>query len=179
MQGMLQLLQVLPKRPHLELHQARPILLQVPKLESDYGEDAARFLSQATGSGKRLTARIERKERQQPQQGRGGRDPLASQSLLHVILFKEGSDAVGESVNADILRAGLARLKVPRNAKVSVPLSVCACLYVSVVWSAVWSGCCKPDDTTHVEVRLLCSLVLAPSALETSLRCMRMATRNA
>ena len=116
---------------YLELHQARHVLLQVPKLESDYGEDAARFLSQATGSGKRLMARVERKERQQPQQGRGGRDPLASQPLLHVILFKEGSDAVGESVNADILRAGLARLKVPRNAKVSVH-SVCLCVFVCV-----------------------------------------------
>lgn len=93
-------------------------LMQVPKLESDYGEDAARFLSQAAGSGQRMTARIERKEKQQPQPGRG-RDPLASQPLLHVILFKEGSDAVAESVNADLLRAGLARVKVPKNAKVS------------------------------------------------------------
>ena len=101
--------------------------LQVPKLESDFGEDAARFLSQATGQGKRLTARIERKERQQPQQGgRGGRDPLASQPLLHVILFKEGSSEVVESVNADLLRAGFARVKVPKNAKVNAlvrPLS--------------------------------------------------------
>lgn len=176
---MLQLLQVLPKRQYLELHQARPILLQVPKLESDYGEDAARFLSQATGSGKRLTARVERKERQQPQQGRGGRDPLASQPLLHVILFKEGSDAVGESVNADILRAGLARVKVPRNAKVSVPLLVCVCLCMSVAWLSVWSGCCKPDDTISVEARLLGSLVLATSAQGTSLKCMCMVTCSA
>lgn len=98
--------------------------MQVPKLESDYGEDAARFLSQASGSGQRMTARIERKEKQQPQQGRG-RDPLASQPLLHIILFKKGSDAVAESVNADLLRAGLARVKVPKHAKVGAMAKGC------------------------------------------------------
>lgn len=96
-------------------------------MDSDSGLEAAQFLGQATGQGKRFTARIERKERQQQQQqqGRGSRlGPLAAQPLLHVILFSEGSTAVGESVNADMLRAGLARVDVPRKAKVSNSVDV-------------------------------------------------------
>lgn len=62
-----------------------------------------------------MSASIERRERQQ-QQGRG-KDPLGSQPLLHVVLSKEGASA-GESINADMLRAGLARVKMSKRNKV-------------------------------------------------------------
>lgn len=88
--------------------------MQVPSLDADYGLDAAQFLSQASGGGQRMTASIERRERQQQARGK---DPLGSQPLLHVVLSKEGG-AAAESVNADMLRAGLARVKVARRNKV-------------------------------------------------------------
>lgn len=81
--------------------------LQVPSLDADYGLDAAQFLSQATGGGKRMTASIERRERRQQARGK---DPLGSQPLLQVVLSKDGAPAA-ESVNADMLKAGLARVK--------------------------------------------------------------------
>lgn len=90
------------------------VRLQVPGLDADYGLDAAQFLSQATGEGKRMTSSIERRERRQQQRGK---DPLGSQPLLHVVLSKEGASAA-ESVNADMLRAGLARVKVGKNQQV-------------------------------------------------------------
>ncbi len=90
------------------------LCVQVPSPDADYGLDAAQFLSQATGGGSRMTASIERRERQQQVRGK---DPLGSQPLLHVVLSKEGAGAA-ESVNADMLRAGLARVKMAKRSKV-------------------------------------------------------------
>lgn len=90
-------------------------MLQVPSLDADYGLDAAQFLSQATGGGKRMTASIERRERRQ--QGRG-KDPLGSQPLLHLVLSKDGA-STAESINADMLKAGLARVKAGKTKQVS------------------------------------------------------------
>ena len=127
------------------------LAVQAPKLDSDLGLEAAQFLGQATGQGKRLMARIERKERQQQQQqqGRGSRPgPLAAQPLLHVILFNEGSSVVGESVNADMLRAGLARVDVPRKAKVSncVDVTITCCTLGSSKRQGSFPGTCKGKD---------------------------------
>ncbi|KAL3140607.1 hypothetical protein ABBQ32_005177 [Trebouxia sp. C0010 RCD-2024] len=94
--------------------------LKVPSLDADYGLDAAQFLSQATGGGKRMTANIERRERQQQAHGR---DALGSQPLLHVVLSKEGNSAA-DSVNADMLRAGLARVKAGKAKQTEDPVSV-------------------------------------------------------
>ena len=94
--------------------QACHFLMQVPSLDADYGLDAAQFLSQATGGGQRMTASIERRERQQQSRGK---DHVGSQPLLHVVLSKEGASAA-ESVNANMLRAGLARVKVAKRDKV-------------------------------------------------------------
>lgn len=104
------------------------MLIQVPSLDTDYGEDAARLLSQESGGGKRMTASIERRERRQATRGK---DPLGSQPLLHVVLSKEGASAA-ESVNADMLKAGLARVKAPRNKQVNASeLNYCmhACMH--------------------------------------------------
>ena len=92
--------------------------MQVPSLDADYGLDAAQFLSQATGGGQRMTASIERRERQQQSRGK---DLVGSQPLLHVVLSKEGASAA-ESVNANMLRAGLARVKVVKRDKVCMRL---------------------------------------------------------
>lgn len=93
------------------------VWLQVPGLDADYGLDAAQFLSQATGEGKRMTASIERRERRQQQRGK---DPLGSQPLLHVVLSKDKGASAAESVNADMLRAGLARVKAGKNQQVGL-----------------------------------------------------------
>ena len=103
--------------------------VQVPSLDADYGLDAAQFLSQATGGGKCMNASIERRERQQ--QGRG-RDPLGSQPLLHVVLSKDGASAA-ESVNADLLRAGLARVKAEKTQQVAGTALELRGLYVCCV----------------------------------------------
>ena len=87
--------------------------VQVPSLDAEYGVDAAHFLSQATGDGKRMTVSIERRERRQQTRG----NPLESQPLLHVVIAKEGAPAA-ESVNADLLRAGLARVKAGKHQQV-------------------------------------------------------------
>ena len=63
-----------------------------------------------------MSASIQRREKRQQQQGRG-KDPFGSQPLLHVVLAKDGA-AAAESVNADLLRAGLARVKVAKRGKV-------------------------------------------------------------
>lgn len=97
--------------------------LQVPSLDADYGMDAAHFLSQATGGGNRLTASIERRERRQQQTH--GKDPFGAQTLLHIVLSKEGASAA-ESINADMLRAGFARVKAGRNKQVGGLLKICA-----------------------------------------------------
>ena len=92
--------------------------LQVPSLDADYGLDAAQFLSQATGGGQRMSASIQRREKRQQQQGRG-KDPFGAQPLLHVVLAKEGA-AAAESVNAELLKAGLARVKAVKRGKASL-----------------------------------------------------------
>ena len=102
--------------------------LQVPSLDADYGMDAAHFLSQATGGGLRMTACIERRERRQQTRGK---DPLASQPFLHIVLSKEGASAA-DSVNADMLRAGFARVKAGKNKQVAglvlhEPSQICLC----------------------------------------------------
>ncbi|KAL0028628.1 hypothetical protein WJX79_006551, partial [Trebouxia sp. C0005] len=96
-----------------QAHSCSLAYLKVPSLDADYGLDAAQFLSQATGGGQRMTASIERRERQQQSRGK---DHVGSQPLLHVVLSKEGASAA-ESVNADMLRAGLARVKVAKRDK--------------------------------------------------------------
>ena len=97
-------------------------VVQVPSLDADYGLDAAQFLSQATGGGQRMSASIQRRAKRQQQQGRG-KDPFGAQPLLHVVLAKEGA-AAGESVNAELLRAGFARIKAEKHSK------ACHCLFL-------------------------------------------------
>ncbi|DBB17861.1 hypothetical protein WJX82_005615 [Trebouxia sp. C0006] len=96
-----------------QAHSCSLAYLKVPSLDADYGLDAAQFLSQATGGGQRMTASTERRERQQQSRGK---DHVGSQPLLHVVLSKEGASAA-ESVNANMLRAGLARVKVAKRDK--------------------------------------------------------------
>lgn len=80
-----------------------------------------------------MTASIERRERQQQARGK---DPLGSQPLLHIVLSKEGNSAA-DSVNADMLRAGLARVKAGKAKQV---VASTLDLYDN------WCSCACPDD---------------------------------
>lgn len=120
--------------------------VQVPSLDADYGMDAAHFLSQATGGGKRMTASIERRERRQQARGR---DPLGSQPLLHVVLSMEGKSAAADSVNADMLRAGLARVKAGKTQQVAKPVPHLDSLYFG----------CLPL-TSYCVCQMCCAMIL-------------------
>ena len=84
----------------------------MPKLAAELGYDAAELLSQFTGGGKRLTAHIEQRER--PQHSKKG---AAAQPILHLMLHEPDKTAAADSINAQMLAAGVARLKT-RGARV-------------------------------------------------------------
>ena len=71
-----------------------------------------------------MTASIERRERRQQARGK---DPLGSQPLLHVVLSKDGASAA-ESVNADMLKAGLARVKAGKSKQVAARMLRTLCM---------------------------------------------------
>lgn len=85
---------------------------QVPGLEEEFGSDAAAYLAQLVGNGKRFTATVVRRER-----GLGAREkhPRKAADKLHVVLKGEGDDAKVD-VAREMLLEGLARL--PRLNKV-------------------------------------------------------------
>lgn len=90
---------------------APPPPKQVPGLDEDFGSDAAAYLAQLVGNGKRFTATVVRRER-----GAGAREkhPRKAADKLQVVLKGEGEDKV--DVAREMLLEGLARL--PRLHKV-------------------------------------------------------------
>ena len=127
--------------------------LQVPSLDADYGLDAAQFLSQATGGGKHMTASVERRERRQQARGK---DPLGSQPLLHVVLSKDGASAA-ESVNADMLKAGLARVKAGKTKQVAASMLCmhCTLLLLPVAMLVTYGALCMAVQFCNVKARHL------------------------
>ena len=74
-----------------------------------------------------MTASIERRERRQQARGK---DPLGSQPRLHVVLSKDGASAA-DSVNADMLKAGLARVKAGKTKQVAASMLRTHC---TILW---------------------------------------------
>jgi len=87
------------------------VCVQVPGLEEEFGADAAAFLAQLVGNGKRFNATVVRRER-----GLGAREkhPRKAADKLHVVLKGDGDDKL--DVAREMLLEGLARL--PRLHKV-------------------------------------------------------------
>ena len=83
------------------------LMVQVPGLESEAGEDAARFLNSAA-AGKHLVAIVERRERGIPR----SKDRVAQPPRLHVLLSELGARPGGaETANAALLEQGLAQVQ--------------------------------------------------------------------
>lgn len=100
-------------------HQLDPwhcIFLQVPTLDEEFGADAAGYLAQLVGGGKRFTATVVRRER-----GGGAKEkhPRKAADKLQV---KLKSDDGSVDVSKEMLLAGMARL--PKIHKVR-PVSTC------------------------------------------------------
>jgi hypothetical protein len=85
----------------------------VPGLEEDFGSDAAAFLAQLVGNGKRFSATVVKRER-----GGGAREkhPRKAADKLHVVLKADGDEKL--DVAREMLLEGLARL--PRLHKVGL-----------------------------------------------------------
>lgn len=86
--------------------------LQVPEVDDEIGFEAANALASATGGGKTLLATVQWRSRPVP----GTRDTPPVPATAHVVLRPkpaEGAASGGnaESINEQLLRAGLARLE--------------------------------------------------------------------
>ena len=89
--------------------------MQVPELETEAGEDAARFLNSAA-SGKRLVAIVEWRERGIAR----SKDKAAQPPCLHVLLSEPGAGpGAAETANAALLEQGLSRVQRPPKHQVS------------------------------------------------------------
>jgi staphylococcal nuclease domain-containing protein 1 len=80
------------------------VLLQVPTLEEEFGGEAAGYLAQLLGGGKRFKATVVRKER-----GGGAKEKhprKAADKLMVTMVSEDGSVDVAK----EMLLAGLARL---------------------------------------------------------------------
>lgn len=99
--------------PQASSFPALSALLQVPGLEEDFGSDAAAFLAQLVGNGKRFSATVVKRER-----GGGAREkhPRKAADKLHVVLKADGDEKL--DVAREMLLEGLARL--PRLHKVGL-----------------------------------------------------------
>lgn len=92
-----------------QAHQATLAYVKAPGLDDEYGMEAAQFLSELLGGGRRLPAVIERRERTAASgKGWGAQAP----QKLHLTLFEKLGD-VYSSANARLLLAGLARFAAP------------------------------------------------------------------
>eukprot|EP00879_Flechtneria_rotunda_P013848 GHRR01014464.1.p1 GENE.GHRR01014464.1~~GHRR01014464.1.p1 ORF type:complete len:545 (+),score=253.02 GHRR01014464.1:424-2058(+) len=102
--------------------QARPACLaylKVPTLDEESGTDAAAYLAQLVGSGKRFNATVVRRER-----GLGPKEkhPRKAADKLHLVLKEAGGEGI--DVAHEMLKAGLARL--PKLHKVRDPVAKAA-----------------------------------------------------
>lgn len=85
-------------------------------LDDDTGHNAAQLLSELAGGGQRLKALIVQ------------RDRSSTPAHLHLLLYTSGhDDSAAESVNAQLLIEGLARLRLPPPAQVGH--ACCACMW--------------------------------------------------
>ncbi|KAL4429360.1 hypothetical protein ABPG77_005134 [Micractinium sp. CCAP 211/92] len=111
--------QVRPMPPALaavpgQAHQACLAFVKAPGVEDEHGVEAAQFLWQLVGGNRRLTAYVERRERLAAAGKSWG---TQAPSKLHLTLIEPGSDDFKQSVNGQLLAAGLAQLAEPKGPK--------------------------------------------------------------
>jgi hypothetical protein len=122
---------------------------QVPTLDEEFGNEAAGYLAQLLGGGKRFKATVVRKER-----GGGAKEKhprKAADKLLVSMVSEDGTIDVAK----EMLLAGLARL--PKLHKASLRLSCFAGLLLTWQWRtmhAAWLVCCS---SVRCEVCWLCT----------------------
>lgn len=111
-----------------QAHQACLAFIKAPSVDAEHGVDAAQYLWQLVGGNRRLTGHVERRERLA---GAGKSWGAQAPTKLHLTLIEPGSDDYKQSVNGQLLAAGLARLvepkgpQSPETAKVLEALRAC------------------------------------------------------
>lgn len=93
-------------------------LLQVPALNEDFGADAAAYLAQLVGNGKRFTATVVRRER-----GLGAREKHPRKSADKLLVTLKSEDGAADVIK-EMLTAGTARL--PKLHKVGRQAATCS-----------------------------------------------------
>ena len=98
-----------------QAHQACLAFIKAPGVEDDGGVEAAQFLWQLVGGNRRLAGYVERRERMVA----GGKQwGAAAPAKLHLTLTEPGSDDYRQSVQGQLLAAGLAQLVEPKGPQV-------------------------------------------------------------
>ena len=95
--------------------QACLAFVKAPGVDAEHGVDAAQFLWQLVGGNRRLRATVERRERLAAVGKSWG---AAAPTKLHLTLVEAGEEDLKQSVNGQLLAAGLARLVEPKGAQV-------------------------------------------------------------
>ncbi|KAI3435969.1 hypothetical protein D9Q98_002027 [Chlorella vulgaris] len=115
--------QVRPMPPALaavpgQAQQACLAFIKAPGVEEEHGVEAAQYLWQLVGGNRRLTAYVERRERLVAAGKQWGQQ---APTKLHLTLLDSGSDEedYAQSINGQLLTAGLARLLEPKGPQAS------------------------------------------------------------
>lgn len=97
-----------------QAHAACLAFVKAPGVDAEHGVEAAQFLWELVGGNRRLTTHVERRERLAAVGKSWG---AAAPTKLHLTLLEAGSDDLKQSVNGQLLAAGLAQLVEPKGPK--------------------------------------------------------------
>lgn len=97
-----------------QAHQACLAYVKAPSVDDEHGVEAAQQLWQLVGGNRRLKAFVERREKLAAAGKSWG---TQAPTKLHLTLIEGDSDDMKQSVNGQLLAAGLAQLAEPKGPK--------------------------------------------------------------